>query len=191
MTRVAIYARVSTRNQDTTLQIEDLTAYAELRKWKVIQVFSEKVSGTKDDRKEFKALMDLASKRKIDIVLTWKLDRFGRSLKHLVTTLAELESLGVSFVSLKDNVDFTTPSGRFQAQILGAVAEFEASMIRMRVKSALDRAKAMGVKLGPPTTIDPKRVVRLFSQGLSPGKIAKLLECSRGGVRRILRNLEN
>src|SRR5258707_12915460 len=91
-----------------------------------------------------------AGQRKFDSVLVWKLDRFGRSLRHLVNALAELEALGLTFISLRDNLDLSTPSGRLMFQIIGAMAEFERSLIQERVKAGLRNARAKGKRLGRP-----------------------------------------
>jgi DNA invertase Pin-like site-specific DNA recombinase len=100
-----------------------------------------------------------ASQRKFDAVLVWKLDRFGRSLRHLVNALAELEALGLTFISLRDNLDLSTPSGRLMFQIIGAMAEFERSLIQARVKAAgLHNARAKGKRLGhPPIFVSQSR----------------------------------
>ncbi len=103
-----------------------------------------------------------AHQRKIDYVLVWKLDRFGRSLRHLVNALAELEALGVAFVSLRDNLDLATPSGRLMFQIIGAMAEFERSLIQERVRAGLRAARARGQQLGRPClVVDRARIARL------------------------------
>jgi hypothetical protein len=122
--RCALYARVSTLNgQDPSLQTVELHEYAARRGWEVVGEFVDKgVSGSKDSRPQLDAMMKLAKARKVDLILVWKLDRFGRSLRHLVNALAELEALGIAFVSLRDNLDLSTPSGRLMFQIIGAMA---------------------------------------------------------------------
>ena len=100
------------------------------------------ISGSKEKRPELDRLLVDAHRRRFDVILVWKLDRFGRSLRHLVNLLAELESLGVDFVSLRDNLDLTTPSGRLMFQIIGAMAEFERSLIQERVKAGMRNARA-------------------------------------------------
>jgi DNA invertase Pin-like site-specific DNA recombinase len=130
--RVAIYARVSTHHgQDPELQLRELREYADLRGWKTTREYTDVgVSGSKGSRPALNQLMTDAGRRKFDAVLVWKLDRFGRSLRHLVNALAELEARGVTFVSLRDNLDLSTPSGRLMFQIIGAMAEFERSSVR-------------------------------------------------------------
>jgi DNA invertase Pin-like site-specific DNA recombinase len=151
--RAALYARVSTLNngQDPTLQTRELRQYCDHRGW---QIFGEHidagVSGTKDSRPELNRLMADAYQRRFDAVLVWKLDRFGRSLRHLVNALAEFEALGVAFVSLRDNLDLSTPSGRLMFQIIGAMAEFERSLIVERVKAGMRNARAKGKRIGRP-----------------------------------------
>jgi len=149
--RVALYARVSTldKGQDVNLQLNELRDYSERRGWKIAGEYVDNgVSGAKESRPELNRLMADAKKRKFDAIAVWKLDRFGRSLKHLVLTLADLESLGIAFVSLRDGFDLSTPSGRLMFQIIGAMGEFERNLIRERVKAGMAHAKAKGRKLG-------------------------------------------
>src|SRR5215831_1584381 len=142
--RVAIYARVSTTNgQSPEMQLSDLREYASRRGWQVFAEYVDNgVSGAKESRPELNRLMTDAHRRHVDSVLCWKIDRFGRSLKHLVNALADLDSYGIAFVSLRDNIDLSTPSGRLMFQIIGAMAEFERSLIRERVRAGLRSAKA-------------------------------------------------
>src|SRR5580704_6331696 len=125
--RVAIYARVSTLNgQDPEMQTRELKEYCQRRGWPIEGEYVDAgVSGAKDSRPELNRLMADAKRRKFDLILVWKLDRFGRSLRHLVNALAEFESLGIAFVSLSDNPDLSTASGRLMFNIIGAMAEFE------------------------------------------------------------------
>jgi DNA invertase Pin-like site-specific DNA recombinase len=130
--------------------------------------------------------MSDAHQRKIDAVLVWKLDRFGRSLRHLVNAIAELEALGVAFVSLQDNLDLSTPSGRLMFQIIGAMAEFERSLIQERVKAGLRNAKAKGQRLGRPRAdVDKGQVEALRASGASWRAVAKNLGVGVGTVHRI------
>lgn len=154
--RAAIYARVSTANngQDPTLQTRELREYCEHRGWTVVGEYVDMgISGSKEKRPELDRLLVDAHRRRLDVILVWKLDRFGRSLRHLVNLLAELESLGIDFVSLRDNLDLTTPSGRLMFQIIGAMAEFERALIQERVKAGMRNARAKGRRIGrPPQT---------------------------------------
>ena len=179
--RAAVYLRVSTQDQSTDLQKSDLTAYAKARGFEY-QIYEDKQTGTNGDRKALKRLLKDAKERKIDVVLCWKLDRFFRSLKDLVNTLTEFSEIGVTFISLKDNFDLTTSAGRLMMQMLGAFAEFEASLTRERVCAGLKQAKERGVTLGRPTVAKKDEVLRLKQDGLSVRQIAKDLHVSRGAV---------
>jgi DNA invertase Pin-like site-specific DNA recombinase len=186
--RVVLYARVSTNHgQDPELQLRELREYAASRGWKIVQEYTDQgISGSKDSRPALDRLMSDAHQRKLDAVLVWKLDRFGRSLRHLVNALAELEALGVAFVSLRDNLDLSTPSGRLMFQIIGAMAEFERSLIQERVKAGLRNAKAKGQRLGRPRAdVDKAEVEALRASGASWRAIAKNLGVGVGTVHRI------
>jgi len=125
-----------------------------------------------------------ACRRKFDVV-AWTLDRFGRSLRHLVNALAELEALGIAFVSLRDHLDLGTPSGRLMFQIIGAMAELERALIRERVRAGLRNARAKGKRLGrPPVFVSESRVESLRTSGASWRAIASELEIGEGTVRR-------
>ena len=125
------------------MQLRELREYAARRGWQVVEVYTDAgVSGARDSRPALNRLMADACRRKFDSVLVWKLDRFGRSLRHLINALAELEALGVAFISLGDNLDLGTPSGRLMFQIIGAMAEFERALIQERVKAGLRNARA-------------------------------------------------
>ena len=129
--RVALYARVSTQNgQHPEMQLTELREYASRRGWAVAgEYVDEGVSGSKDSRPALNRLMADAHRRHFDIVACWKVDRFGRSLKHLVNALADLDSYGVAFVSLRDNLDLSTPTGRLMFQIIGAMADYAVCVI--------------------------------------------------------------
>src|SRR5437899_1971389 len=181
--RVAIYARVSTTNhgQDAGMQTREMGQFAEARGWQLADEYVDQgVSGAKDSRPELNRLMADAKRRKFDVVLVWKLDRFGRSLRHLVNALAEFESLGIAFVSLSDNLDLSTASGRLMFNIIGAMAEFERELIRERVKAGMKNARAKGTRIGrPPRNIDAATVSRLRAAGTAWRDIAKQLGLGR------------
>lgn len=194
-TRVAIYARVSTtgQGQDVTMQTRELQKYAEARGWTVTgQYIDEGVSGAKDSRPELNRLMADAKRRKCDAILVWKLDRFGRSLRHLVNAIAELESVGVAFVSFTDNLDLSTPSGRLMFQVIAAMGEFERELIRERVRAGLRNARAKGRKLGRPgIDVDASKVAEMRGRGMSIREIAAELGCSPAYVHKTLANLQS
>src|SRR5437667_3788024 len=168
--RVALYARVSTlNNQDPEMQLAELREYAGHRGWQITEEYTDQgVSGCKESRPALNRLMSDACRRRFDAILVWKIDRFGRSLKHLVNSLAELAALGVAFISLRDNLDLSTPSGRLMFQIIGAMAEFERALIQERVRAGLRNARSKGKRLGRPQIIvDVAKIAALRNQGQS------------------------
>jgi DNA invertase Pin-like site-specific DNA recombinase len=168
--RVALYARVSTNNhqQDPELQLRELREYAKTRGWRVVDEYVDYMTGSKDVRPQLNRLMGDAHRRRFDAIVVWKIDRFGRSLRHLVNALADLDSYGVAFISLHDNLDLSTPTGRLMFNIIGAMAEFERSLIQERVKAGLRNARAKGRKLGRPRMrVDLDRVHALRETGLT------------------------
>ena len=167
------------------MQLAELREYASRRGWEVVgEYVDEGVSGSKESRPELNRLMADAHRRQFDIILVWKIDRFGRSLRHLVNALADLDSYGVTFASLKDNLDLSTPSGRLMFQIIGAMAEFERALIQERVKSGLQNARRNGKQLGRPRrVVDHDGIFRLKSEGHSLRDIAEKLGVGYGTVR--------
>jgi DNA invertase Pin-like site-specific DNA recombinase len=157
--KVALYARVSTTDQEPENQLAELRRYAVARGWQVHQEYVDQgVSGTKERRPALDRMTSDARRRRFDVVVCWRLDRLGRNLKHLIAMLDELQSLGVAFVSLAEGIDATTPAGKLQMHILGAIAEFERGRIVERVKAGIARAKAQGKRLGRrPTIVDTVR----------------------------------
>ena len=185
--RVGVYLRVSTQDQSTELQRKEILQYVESRGWTTSKVYEDKATGTNANRPMLKALLRDARERKIDVLITWKLDRFFRSLKDLVTTLQELTELRVDFISLKDQIDLSTSSGRLMMHMLGAFAEFEASLIRERVRAGLRNARSKGKVFGRPKLRDDNRIRLLRSQGLSIRKIASEIGFSTTAVQRGLK----
>jgi putative DNA-invertase from lambdoid prophage Rac len=190
--KAAIYARVSTldKGQDTEVQLRDLRSYAQARGWIVASEYVDKgQSGAKDRRPELDRLMKDVRKRKVDLILCWRLDRLGRSLKHLILTLDELQSVGVGFVSYNENLDLTTSTGRLMFQLLGAFAEFERNLIKERVKAGLANAKAKGAKLGRPSPeFDEDELIRLRKSGVTIRGIAERLNLRKSFVHKTLSN---
>jgi len=191
ITRVALYARVSTCNgQDPEMQLRELREYASRRGWTITTECVDQVSGSKESRPQLNQLMADAHRRKFDAVLVWKIDRFGRSLKHLVNALADLCAYGVAFVSFRDNLDLSTPSGRLMFQIIGAMAEFERSLIQERVRAGLRNARAKGKKFGRPRAhVDADRVAGLRRDGLSWSQVCRTLNVSKGTAQRSVARL--
>lgn len=182
--RVGIYARVSTIDQQTLpMQLEQMREYVRNRGWTLALEVEEVGSGGKV-RPKREELLKKARRREIDAVLVWKLDRFGRSLVDLVTSLNELRGLGVVFVSLTESLDFSTPSGRAMAGMLSTFAEFERDMIRERVIAGIANARAKGKPHGRPRTASLKKdeIRELKDSGLNNSQIARKLKISRGSV---------
>src|SRR5215831_18138884 len=127
--KVALYARVSTLDQEPENQLAELRRYAEARGWTVTAYIDKGVSGAKDRRPALDQMLVNATRRRFDVLVCWRLDRLGRNLRHLVTLLEELQALGIAFVSLGEGIDCTTPAGKLQMHILGAIAEFERARI--------------------------------------------------------------
>ena len=185
--QVALYARVSTLNsQDPEMQLAELREFAGRRGWQIVEEFTDQgVSGCKEARPALNRLMADACRRRFDAIVVWKIDRFGRSLKHRVNSLAELAALGVAFVSLRDNLDLSTPSGRLMFQIIGAMAEFERALIQERVRAGLRNARAKGRRLGRPKVIvDDFQIASLRSQGRSWAQITDEIGVSKGTAQR-------
>ena len=184
--KVAIYCRVSTLHQDVGLQLNDLRACCASRGWAVSGEYVDLgVSGSKDSRPELDRLMSDARRRRCDCVLVWKLDRFARSLRHLVNALAEFDGLGVSFVSLRDNLDLTTAAGRLMFQVIGAMAEFERALIQERVRAGLRNAVAKGRKLGRPrVAVDREQVRDLRAAGKSWSEVRAITGLTLGTAQR-------
>ena len=185
--RVALYARVSTlAGQDPEMQLREMREYCEHRGMEMVDEYVDwGVTGSRDRRPALDRIMADARRRRFDAILVWKIDRFGRSLRHLVNTLADLDALGVSFISLRDNLDLSTPTGRLMFQIIGAMAEFELALIQERVRAGLRNAQSKGVKLGRPrVAVDAGRIASLRSLGRSWAAIATELGIGEGTARR-------
>src|SRR5437867_10725408 len=160
--KAAIYARVSTLDQEPENQLAELRRYATARGWTAVEYIDRGVSGSKDRRPALDRLVADAKRRRFDVLVCWRLDRLGRSLKHLITLLDELQAWGIAFVSLAEGIDATTPAGKLQMHILGAIAEFERARIQERVRAGLARAKSQGRRLGRPRVLVPiERVQRV------------------------------
>ena len=186
--RVGLYARVSTHDQQTLpLQIRTMREYAAKRGWSIVAQIKEVGSGA--SQRELRAtLIAAARRREVDVVLVWRLDRWGRSVADLVSTLHELQHLGVGFVSLTEALDLTTPAGRAMAGLLAVFAEFEREILRERVRAGLAHARLNGKRLGRPPSVVHKAIEtrKLHRQGISKSEIARRLQIGRTSVRRLL-----
>lgn len=191
--RVAIYLRVSTQDQNTERQCRELQAVAEHSGWEVVQVFEDAgISGAKgrEARPAYDALLKSVTRREVDLVAAWSVDRLGRSTQELISFLGELHARGADLYLHQQALDTTTPAGRAMFGMMSVFAEFERAMIQERVKSGLRRAKAQGKRLGRPT-VPPEveaQVRELRSQGLGVIKVAKALGIGVSAVQRIDKN---
>ena len=189
--RAAVYARVSTSNngQSPEMQLRDFGEYCERRGWAVAgdgEYVDVGVSGTKEKRPELDRLMSDAHRRKFDVVVVWSFDRMARSVSHLLRVLETFNSLGIAFVSLREQIDTSTPAGKMIFTVLGAVAELERSLIAERVKAGLRNARAKGKTLGRPKCIlDAGQIASLRAQGLGWRAIAKELGVGVGTLYRV------
>jgi len=188
MKRAAIYARISTLRQDEGMQMSDLRELAQRHKWEIVTEYIDRgVSGSKESRAELNKLMADAKRRKFDVVMVWKFDRFARSLKHLITALAEFDHLGIDFVSHQEAVDTSTPAGKALFSMIAVMAEFERELIRERVKAGLDNYKKKGGTLGRRETLfDVNEAILLRKEGKSWREISKKLGVSKTVVYRRL-----
>ncbi len=188
---VAIYSRVSTADrQNPEAQLGQLRRYCTDRKWVVVEAITDRgfSGGTgPKERPGLGGLMAMARSRKIEVVVVTKLDRLFRSLKHLVAVLDELQTLGVLFVSIHDQIDLTTASGRLMVQIVGAFAEFERSLIRERTVAGLTYVRSKGQILGRPLSRPDDSIRRLRGQGLTYSEIELRLGCTRSAIHRSLK----
>lgn len=190
--RCAIYARISTndRTQNLEVQLGPLREFVEKRGWEMDGEYVDQESGLKDKRPSFEAVMSLARKRKVDVIAVAALDRWSRSLKSLIDTLNELRILGVSFVSLRESIDLTTPTGELMFHIVGAFSQFEASLIRERVKAGLVLARNRGIRLGRPSIdVDVDEILNLRDQNYSIRRIAKQMNISPTTVFKTLKKV--
>lgn len=190
MFRVGLYARVSTNDQQTLpMQLRALREYVDRRGWTVAMQVREVGSGAAK-RQAREKLLDAARRREIDIVLVWRLDRWGRSVTDLLTTLQELKHLGVGFVSLIEALDLTTPAGRAMAGLLAIFSEFERDILRERTRAGLAPARQNGKRLGRPLTagLQATEIRKLYRAGVAKAEIARRLQIGRTSVRRILKS---
>lgn len=186
--RTAIYARVSTLNhgQDASMQTRELREYCERRGWTISGEYVDNgISGTKEKRPELDRLMADAHRRKFDVVVCWKFDRFARSVSHLLRALETFNALGVGFVSLSESLDTSTPAGKMVFTVLGAVAELERSLIAERVRAGLRNARAKGKRLGRPrVSVDAHKIASLRAEGHGWKRIAREMNLGVGTVLR-------
>lgn len=182
--RTAIYARVSTLDQDPAMQLRELRAYAAHRRWPIAAEFIDQVSGATAERPAFARLWTAVRARKVDTVLVWKFDRFARSTKQLINALEEFRHLGVAFISITEQIDTSSPMGKAMFTVISAIAEFERSLISERVRVGIAKARASGKPHGRPKV--EARIIqeirRLRREGQSLTQIARTLQVSHQTV---------
>ena len=183
--RAAVYVRVSTHEQEVENQLGELRKYVEARGWEAREYVDEGVSGAVEQRPALDELLRDAKRRRFDVLVCWRLDRLGRSLKHLITLLDDLQVLGVAFVSLAEGIDATTPAGKLQMHILGAISEFERARCAERVRAGLARVRREGRRLGRPPVMVSREAVDSV-RGLPVREAARRLGVSRSTAHRVL-----
>lgn len=188
MKTVALYARVSTAEQSCSLQLDDLRRYAERRGFPIVGEYIDVgVSGSLCKRPQLDLLIADSRKKRFDVVLVWKFDRFARSLKQLIDSFEEFKALGIDFISFTEGIDTTTSAGQLMFHMVGAFAQFERDLIVERVRAGIAYAKANGKRIGrPPAEIDKQKVLELRASGKSLRQIAKHLNVPVSRVRRSL-----
>lgn len=184
--RAAIYLRVSTDHQSTELQKIEIIRFIESKNWQITCIYEDHLSGSTVQRPGLQALLKDARAKKFNVIVTYRLDRFFRSLKDLLITLHELQEIGIDFVSIREQIDLTTSIGRLMVHLLGAIGQFERELLNSRINAGLANAKRKGIRLGRPQTVNRDDVLILRRQGLSLFQIAKKLNCSKSAVHKTL-----
>ena len=188
MKHVALYARVSTIEQNSNTQLLDLRTLAQQRGLEIVEEYVDHgISGTRARRPALDRMMADAARHRFDVVMVAAADRLARSVKHFLETLDELNRLKIEFVSLRENIDSGGPLGRALIVIVGAIAELERSLIVERVRAGMRRARIEGKHIGRPALlVDRDAVIREREQGRKLVDIAKAHRVSRGTISRIL-----
>lgn len=186
--KVAAYARVSTDRQDLEVQLAEIRQYAAVRGWELVATYTDVASGAREDRAEFRRLLADAARRRFDAVVVQRFDRAARSVKQLVQTLEHLRGCRVAFISLREDIDTSTPAGELIFHVMGAIAQFERALIGDRIRSGLRRARALGKVLGRPrAAVQPGEVLALRGEGLSYRAIGRRLRISPALAHRLIR----
>lgn len=189
MKKVAIYARVSTSNkgQDLNTQLLPLKKYCKDKKRDIVQVYTDIMSWTKESRPSLNSLLDDAKKQKFDTVLVFRFDRISRSTKQLIDLLEKFRKLNISFISLNENIDTTTPTGAMMFTIIAAFAKFERDIISERVKFWIQKARSNWKQIGrKKIDVNDNMVILHHNEGLSIRNIAQMMNISKSKVHRIL-----
>src|SRR5713226_10522319 len=179
ITRAAAYLRVSTDKQDLGVQLDEIREYLARRGWELWATYSDVASGAREDHPDFRRLLADAAKRKLDVVVVQRFDRAARSVKQLIETLEYLRRCRVHFVSIKEDVDTSTPAGELIFHVMAAVGQFERALIGDRIRSGLQRARALGRRIGRPRKgVSREQVRALRRTGVSYRDIGRRLNIS-------------
>lgn len=182
---VALYVRCSTSHQETEIQKAELSQYVAAKGFGIFKLYEDHAyTGTNTERPAFQQMMKDAKGGKFSAIVVWRLDRFGRSIRDLVIHLQDLHDLGIDFISLKDNLDFGTATGRLMFHLVAAFAEFESASIRQRVQAGVRAKIAKTGRWGRAKNRDDAAILQLREQGLSTREIAKRLGIGATSVRR-------
>lgn len=186
--RIGLYCRVSTDEQSTSNQLRELQAYCVARGWQNITVFEDSdVSGTKTSRPEFDRMLAAAKAGGLDVVMVWRFDRASRSTLHLLELMNDLREWGVDFVSLREQIDTSTATGKLMFTMIAAFAQFERDVISDRTRSAMQKLKAEGKQCGRGRAADWNKVTELKTKGKNVSQIAAEVGISESHCRRILK----
>src|SRR5713226_10208799 len=179
VTRAAAYLRVSTDRQDLEVQLPEIREHAVRRGWELVATYSDIASGAREDRASFRRLLADAAKRKFDVIVVQRFDRAARSVKQLVQALEHLRFCRVAFLSIKEDIDTSTPAGELIFHVMAAIGQFERALIGDRIRSGLERARALGKPLGRPRKgVSREQVRALRRTGVSYRDIGRRLNIS-------------
>ena len=190
--KAVIYARVSTAYQNVSNQLLELRQTAERFSWNIVaELTDDGISGSKgrDQRPGFERLFQMVCRREVDVVMTWSIDRLGRSIQHLVALMTELQASKVDLFVHQQSINTATPAGRMIFSVFSALGEYERELIRERINAGLARARAQGKKLGRPSNVNPSVITSvklLREKGHSIHQIAKALHIGVGTTQKIL-----
>ena len=188
-TRAAAYLRVSTDRQDLEVQLTEIRQHAVRRGWELVEAYSDIASGARNDRIGFRRLLADATKRKFDVIVVQRFDRAARSVKQLVQALEHLRFCRIAFLSIKEDIDTSTPAGELIFHVMAAIGQFERALVGDRIRSGLERARALGKSLGRPRAqVCRDQVLALRAKGLSYRAVARHLHISPALGHRLTRD---